>query len=73
MVTINDCIIFLHIEWFEPVNGASPTKADTPQVSNISCLSHGESSPAPETPRSRIRSDDTDFVKLAKEGGHKGL
>ncbi|XP_031551137.1 uncharacterized protein LOC116288480 isoform X2 [Actinia tenebrosa] len=60
-------------EWFEPVNGASPTKVDTPRVSNISCLSHGESSPASDTPRSRIRSDDTDFVKLAKEGGHKDL
>ncbi|XP_020893147.1 uncharacterized protein C7orf57 isoform X2 [Exaiptasia diaphana] len=58
-------------EWFESAESPSNDTVETPRVSNISCLSTEE--PVPDTPRSKIRSEDTDFVKLAKTGGHKDL
>lgn len=62
--------ILLLLEWFESADSPSNDTVETPRVSNISCLSTED--PVPDTPRSKIRSDDTDFVKLAKTGGHKG-
>ncbi|XP_032241139.1 uncharacterized protein LOC116619915 isoform X2 [Nematostella vectensis] len=58
-------------EWLQPVGPLKLTT--TPRLSNILSQDPSDSPPVPDTPRSRIRDNDTDFVKIAKGGGHKDL
>ena len=52
-----------------PSQQAPHSKA--PDMSQISCLT-GSQEPAEYQPKQRLRDNSSEFVRLAKAGGHKG-